>query len=206
MTASAVVAISGDTVVVGARDDDDGGTDSGSAYVFVRSGTSWSQQQKLVASAPATFDLFGHAVAIDGNTVVVGAYQDDDLGNDSGAALVFVRSGTTWSQQQKLFAADGLADDRFGYSVTVSSCTAVIGAPHATNGRGSAYVFVRSGNGLESARELTASDAAPGHSFGRAVWAMAGESVVVGSRDDDDAGCELRVGLRVSCAAGRPGA
>ena len=96
--------------------DDIANTDQGSAYVFVRSGTTWSQQQKLTAGDGATDDLFGLSVAISGETVVVGAHRDDIGANsDQGSAYVFVRSGTTWSQQQKLTASDGAADDVFGY-------------------------------------------------------------------------------------------
>ena len=133
------VALSGDTAVVGAIGDDDAGRDSGAAYVFVRSGTRWSQQQKLTASDAASNDLFGISVAVSGDTAVVGAYADDDAGGDSGAAYVFVRSGTRWSEQQKLTASDAAAGIRFGNSVAVSGDTAVVGA-YADD---SAYVFVR---------------------------------------------------------------
>ena len=133
------VALSGDTAVVGAPFDDDAGSASGSAYVFVRSGTRWSQQQKLTASDAAPNDDFGLAVALSGDTAVVGAIGDDDAGRVSGAAYVFVRSGTRWSEQQKLTASDAAAGIRFGNSVAVSGDTAVVGA-YADD---SAYVFVR---------------------------------------------------------------
>ena len=138
------VAVSGDTAVVGNRGDADGGLDSGSAYVFVRSGTTWSQQAKLTASDAAEFDLFGNSVAVSGDTAVIGADFDDDAGLNSGSAYVFVRSGTTWSQQAKLTASDAAADDFFGDSVAVSGDTAVVGAPwddDAGLNSGSAYVF-----------------------------------------------------------------
>ena len=92
------ISISGDTMVVAAPADDDNGTDSGSVYVFQRSGSSWSQQAKLTASDGAAGDLFGNSIAIDEDTMVVGARRDDDDGTDSGAAYVFVRSGGSWSQ------------------------------------------------------------------------------------------------------------
>ena len=107
------VAISGDTVVVGAWHDDidsnlGARVDQGSAYVFVRSGTTWSEQQKLTASDGAPGDEFGVSVAISGNTTVVGAFADDVFPKvDQGSAYVFVRGGTTWSQQQKMTASDG---------------------------------------------------------------------------------------------------
>ncbi|MDQ3623881.1 MAG: FG-GAP repeat protein [Verrucomicrobiota bacterium] len=94
------VAISGDTVVIGADLDDDGATDSGSAYVFVRTGDTWTQEQKLTASDAGIADRLGQSVAISGDMIVVGAYLDNDGGTDSGSAYVFVRSGNTWSQEQ----------------------------------------------------------------------------------------------------------
>ncbi|MCK9516986.1 MAG: FG-GAP repeat protein, partial [Ottowia sp.] len=103
------VAISADgyTAIVGAYKDDDLGTDSGSAYIFTRSGTTWTQQTKLLASDGAAGDSFGFSVAIsgDGNTAIVGAYGDDDKGSTSGSAYIFTRSGSTWTQQAKLTAS-----------------------------------------------------------------------------------------------------
>ncbi len=98
------VAISGDTVIVGAHFADIGANfDQGSAYIFSRTGNSWSQQQKLTATDGATDDRFGDSVAISGGTVVVGALYDDIGANsDQGSAYVFVRNGSAWNQQQKL--------------------------------------------------------------------------------------------------------
>ena len=145
------VAISGDTALIAARRDDDdvNGVDSGSAYVFIRSGTSWTQQAKLTANDAEAGDLFGFNVALYGDTGIVTAAMDDDKGPNSGAAYVFTRSGSDWSQQTKLTAADGAADDVFGWSVSLSGNTAMIGAPTSIfelpGGPGSAYIFQRSG-------------------------------------------------------------
>ena len=136
----ASIAISGDTVVVGspfASIDDR--TKLGAAYVFVRSGTTWTQQQRLTASDGAPGDSFGASVAIGGGTLVVGAPGADISGKPSqGAAYVFARSGTTWTQQQKLTASDGAENDSFGASIAIIVNTVVVGAP----GDGSAYVFL----------------------------------------------------------------
>ena len=86
--------------------DGDNEIDSGSAYVFFRNGTTWETQQKLFPSDGAAGDQFGISVSLDGNTAIIGAYQDDDRGADSGSAYVFVRSGSVWSEQQKLLAWD----------------------------------------------------------------------------------------------------
>jgi hypothetical protein len=194
------VAVSGDTAVVGAIGDDDAGRDSGAAYVFVRSGTRWSQQQKLTASEAASNDLFGISVAVSGDTAVVGAYADDDAGGDSGAAYVFVRSGTRWRQQQKLTASDAASSDLFGNSVAVSGDTAVVGARGDDDAggvnSGAAYVFVRSGTRWSQQQKLTASDAAPNDDFGLAV-ALSGDTAVVGA-ENNSAYVFVRSGTRWS--------
>ena len=138
------VAIDGDTAVIGASGDRDAGFNTGSAYVFVRSGTSWTQQAKLTAGDAAADDTFGFSVSIDGDTAVVGAPFDDDAGNFSGSAYVFVRSGTSWTQQAKLTASDAAAGDLFGFSVSIDGDTAVVGVlldDDAGTSSGSAYVF-----------------------------------------------------------------
>ena len=184
------VAISGDSVVIGASGDDDGGSRSGSAYVFTRTGSSWSQQDKLTANDAAANDSFGHSVDISGDSVVVGSYKDDDDGADSGSAYVFTRSGSSWSQQDKLTANDAAANDQFGVSVAISSNTVVVGAHQDDDGgadSGSAYVFTRSGSSWSLQAKLTANDAAAGDRLGWHV-AISGDSVVVGALHDDDNG------------------
>jgi len=138
------VSVSGDTAVVGANSDSNAGFDSGSAYVFTRSGATWTEQAKLTASDAAASDSFGRSVAVSGDTAVVGAVGDDDGGFTSGSAYVFTRSGATWSQQAKLTASDAAAQDFFGTSVSVSGDTAVVGADRDDDAgfdSGSAYVF-----------------------------------------------------------------
>jgi hypothetical protein len=119
----------------------------------VRSGTTWSQQDKLTADDAAAGDIFGISVAISGDSVVVGAWADNHAGDYAGSAYVFVRSGTTWSQQDKLTADDAAANDFFGHSVAISGDSVVVGAAISSLGftitggtdSRSAYVFVRSG-------------------------------------------------------------
>jgi acetyltransferase-like isoleucine patch superfamily enzyme len=138
------VAIDGDTAVIGSPWDDDAAINSGSVYVFTRSGTTWTQQAKLTASDADLADLFGFSVALAGDTVVMGAYSNNDAGENSGSAYVFTRSGTTWTQQAKLTASDATLGYRFGGSVALASDTAVIGSTvHSANGfaKGAAYVF-----------------------------------------------------------------
>ena len=124
------VSIDGHYAVIGAEGDDDNGGWSGSAYVFYRSGTEWTEQAKLTASDGAGGDYFGESVSVDGDYVVVGAYGDDDGGSDSGSAYIFYRSGTTWTQQAKLTASDGEASDHLGLSVSLSGHKALVGVPY----------------------------------------------------------------------------
>lgn len=179
------VAVSGETAVVGAHFDDAPYHDSGSAYVFVRDGTTWSEQAKLTANDVSADAYFGGSVAIEGDTIVIGANGDDGAGTDAGAAYVFVRNGTIWSQQAKLTAIDALAAYQFGRSVSISGDTAVVGAPHG--GSGLAYVFVRSGTIWNQQAKLEMNSLQAGANFGWGV-AVSGDTAVVGAIFDDAAG------------------
>jgi hypothetical protein len=199
---SVSISSDGNTAIVGAwSDDDNGQSNSGSAYIFVRSGSSWTQQQKLTAGADAgASDYFGWSVSIssDGNTVIVGAYYDDDNGqSNSGSAYIFVRSGSSWTQQQKLTAgADAGAGDYFGQSVSISSdgSTAIVGArrddDNGQSNSGSAYIFVRSGSSWTQQQKLTAgTDAGASDYFGYNVSISGdGSTAIVGAYRDDDNG------------------
>ena len=187
------VAVSGDTAVIGAYQDDDKGIIcSGAAYVFVRAvGGTWSQQAKLAADDGAAYNAFGSSVAVSGDTAVIGAWADDDKGDVSGSAYVFVRAASgTWSQQAKLTAADGTAGDYFGRSVAVSGDTAVIGADgddDKSNESGSAYIFIRAaedGTWSQHAK-LTAADGAVGNVFGWSV-AVSGDTAISGTIRGDE--------------------
>ncbi|NNE34075.1 MAG: hypothetical protein HKN13_02490, partial [Rhodothermales bacterium] len=145
------VAIDGDTALIGASREDDSGTyNNGAAYVFTRSGGSWSEQAKLLASDKASGDYFGYSVAIDGDTALIGASGEDDSGtSQNGAAYVFTRSSGSWSEQAKLLASDKASGEYFGNSVAIDGDTALIGASgeddSGTYNNGAAYVFTRSG-------------------------------------------------------------
>jgi hypothetical protein len=182
--------ISGDYAIVGAHFDDDNGNDSGSAYVFKRSGTTWTQQAKLKPSDGAADNWFGRSVAISGDYAIVGAHGDGDKGNWSGSAYIFKRSGTTWTQKCKLTASDGAPSDFFGYTVAISGDYAIVGATGNDDDgidSGSVYIFKRQDpNWIEQAK-LTASDAAGGDGFGNSL-SINGDYAIVGAPGDDDAG------------------
>ena len=175
------VSVSGDTAVVGAFRDDDHGFQSGSAYVFTRTGTTWSEQAKLTASDATAAAHFGWFVSVSGDTAVVGAPIHDGSEN-KGAAYVFTRNGTTWSEQAKLTASDGEAFDTFGFSVSVAGDTVVLGAHNnkVGRGKGSVYVFTRSGTTWSEQAKLTGSDEYAENDFGRSV-SVAEDTVVLGT-------------------------
>jgi hypothetical protein len=175
------VSISGDYAIVGAIYDDDKGSASGSAYIFKRDGTSWSEQAKLTASDGADNDCFGRSVSISGDYAIVGAYYDDA---GKGSAYIFKRDGTIWSQQQKLTASDGAADDRFGISVSISGDYAIMGAYYDDSWKGSAYIFKRDGTSWSQQQKLTASDGDANDFFGWSV-SISGDYAIVGAYYDD---------------------
>lgn len=182
------VAVSGDTAIVGTPTDDDAGESSGSAYVFVRSGGSWTQQAKLTADDAAAGDIFGFSVSIADDTVAIGAPGNDDAGFQSGSAYVFVRSGESWTQQAKLTATDAAAVDFFGTSVSISADTAVVGAQYddaSSIDSGSAYVFVRSSGSWTQQARLIANDAEGSDYFGHSV-AVSGDTAVIGAPYAED--------------------
>ena len=190
------VAISGDVAVIGAATDDDVATNAGSAYVFVRSGSSWNQIAKLTANDTTTGAFFGQSVAIDGDTIAVGAPEADGAVAGAGAAYVFVRPAGGWSdgtEDAKLIASDGAKDHWFGGSVSVSGDTVAVGAYQnagLAEGPGAVYVYEKPPEGWSSTSEdarLTASDGAIDDELGFAV-AISGETLVAGARLDDGAG------------------
>ncbi|MSP15505.1 MAG: hypothetical protein EXR73_02640, partial [Myxococcales bacterium] len=182
------VALSGDTLLIGARLDDASVANQGSAYVFLRSGSTWTQEAKLVASDGGADDNFGTAVALDGNSALIGAPDDNGPATDQGSAYVFLRSGSSWLEQAKLTATDGATNDRFGTSVALTGESVLIGAPSDDIGgntnQGSAYAFVRSSSSWSEQAKLTADDGAANDSFGRSV-ALAGETALIGAPDDN---------------------
>ncbi len=186
------LSISGDTLVIGAYYNDEGGSNSGSAYVFTRTGTTWSQQQKLMASDGVRDEKFGYAVSIDGDTIAIGAPNDRANGLDSGSAYVFTRLDSIWTQQDKLTAGDGETEDKFGYAISIDDNTVVIGAPFEDekgSNSGSAYIFTRSGTTWSQQVKLTTPDGVANDCFGHQVY-IDGDIVLTGVYGKDDNGTD----------------
>ncbi len=238
------VAISGDTIAVGATDESSDSTGingnqgdgpysfaSGAVYVFVRDGTSWTQQAYVKASNTGESDRFGSSISLSGNTLVVGApaersnavgvggVESDNSAQNAGAAYVFERIGTSWSQQAYLKASNTEAGDSFGQTVSLDGDTIIIGAPmeessatgvngdQSDNGAdqsGAAYVFTRSGTTWSQQAYLKASNTGDRDHFGSSVSIKA-DSVLVGA-SGESSGSPGIGGDQSDDSAGRAGA
>ncbi len=169
------MAASGDVIVIGAEDDDFGTqSGQGSSYVFTRSGAIWSQHAKLTAEDGMANDLFGHAVAVRGDTVLTGA-PANQVGLNAQQGAVYTFTVAPDFGQAVLSASDGVSSDDFGRSVAISGTTAVVGAPRA-GAHGAAYIFVRPFGSWTFQQKLTGN---AGDNFGYAV-AIEGDRIVVG--------------------------
>jgi hypothetical protein len=190
------VAISGDTVAVGAWSEDGEGAERGAAYLFARNeggADSWGQVAKLTASDAEDGDRFGRSVAINGNTVVAGAFWEDGMGNNRGAAYLFVAAGGQWQEVAIPRAYDAEDEDYLGFAVAISGDTVVVGAYQedgAGSDRGAAYLIERNQEGADNwgqVKKLTAMDGQDDDYFGYSV-AISGDTVVVGAYGEDGGG------------------
>ena len=189
------VAISGDTIVVGALWDDSNGNNSGLAYIFERNQdgvNNWGEVKKIIASDTAANELFGHSVAISGNTIIVGATATFNFA--SGSTYIFERNQggiNNWGEVKKIIPSDGEAVDDFGYSVGILGDIAVVGSRWGDdngNNSGSAYIFERNQDGINNwgeVKKILASDGTANDDFGSSV-AISGNVVVIGAPNDND--------------------
>ena len=185
------IAVDGNHLFIGAFGDDDNlSTNSGSVYYFTFDGTNWTQQAKLHASDPEGEDVFGSSMAVDGNNLFIGAYQDDDNSStNSGSVYYFTFDGTSWTQQAKLHASDAYGNDIFGSSIAVNGNHLFIGAglddDSSSTNSGSVYYFTFNGTNWIEQAKLHASDANGNDIFGSSV-AVDGNHLFIGAYGDDD--------------------
>ncbi|MBP7476842.1 MAG: hypothetical protein KA810_16455 [Pyrinomonadaceae bacterium] len=183
------VAISGDTVVVAAPDEDLGDDYDGVAYVFVRNGTTWSLQKKLTPADTPLVEGEGWyqgSVAISGDTILVGSQGLLEFSDHETMVHVFVREGTTWTPQAVLTSIDEGQDVRFGRSVAISGDIAAVGDPYIGGGTPhleSAYIFVRCGTTWTRQQRLTPNEGPGDRHFGGSV-AISGSTVIIGAEGD----------------------
>jgi len=181
----ASVFISGDYAIIGAYQDDvNGNTDVGSAYIFKNEGGNWTQIQKIVANDGTAGDNFGIKVCISESYAIIGAYLDNDNGEDAGSAYVFENEGDRWVQKQKLVSGDIRSKDNFGFAVSFSGNYAIIGTRR--NPGGAAYIFFKNQNGnWNQVQMLTPDNLEETSFFGRSV-SLSGNYVIVGALSDDE--------------------
>ena len=188
------VSLSGDgqTALVGDPESDESVTNSGSAYVFIRSGSEWTEMTKLKASDPKEEVGFGASVSLsgDGQTALVGA-PGYESSSRPGSAYAFTRDGDEWTEVAKLTASDAEVDVAFGFvSLSDDGQTALVGAPSDEGGSspGDAYVFVRSGSGWTEMAKLTAPDVGADVAFGYVSLSGDGRTALIGAFDVEDSG------------------
>lgn len=181
------LALQGTTLIAGAVDDHHSGGqyNGGAAYFFERTFLGWVQRQRIVAGDGEAFDYFGRAVALDGGTLVVGAWSDNHAyGANGGSVYVFRHSGNSFALSQKLIPADNGSNDRFGWSLDLRGSELAVGAVGDTiNGgyeAGSVYLFADGPAGFAQTQKLLAPAPAASALFGSAV-ALRGDALLVGS-------------------------
>ena len=183
------VGISGNFAVAGAEfNDNEIANNAGAAYVFEKTAGGWVQAQKLLASDGFGNQHFGEYVAISGDTIVVGAREDKDYGNNSGAAYVFERTALGWVETAKLKGSDGARNDLTGDTLAIQGDRIVIASYRndaSSSNSGAAYVFERTAGGWAETAKLVADDAAG--EMGRGV-ALDGDRIVLGARLDNTLG------------------
>ncbi len=186
------VSLSGNQSLIGAWGNDDQGSASGSAYVFDYDTSSWDETQKLLTvQESAVSDLFGYSVSLSGSRALIGAYGDNDDGNNSGSAYIFEYDGSNWIKTDKLNASDGITYDSFGFSVSLSGNRALIGAPvgFISTNKGAVYVFDFDGNDWVETEKLRPTDVVRTDLFGWSV-SLSGNRALIGAFGDDDQGNE----------------
>lgn len=177
------LALDGDTAVIGAiAHHDDRGLEIGAAYVFVHGAGGWTEQGKLVASDAQHGDLFGHSVAISGDTIVVGAIGRSDPEDRVGAAYVFQRTKGVWAPLQKLQFSDAKRRQQFGRTVAVAGDTVLVASHGGDDSRGAVTVFARRGAKFVEHQRLTGRDGAGYDFFGQAL-ALSSSHALIGAHN-----------------------
>jgi hypothetical protein len=192
---SVSISADGQYAICGSPNQDTGGSNAGAVYIFIRNGNVWTEQQKIQALVPTTADDFGRSVSIsaDGQYVICGAPRDDTMGVDAGAAYIFVRNGTIWTQQDKLLGSDIIASNNFGNVVSISAdgqytiCGATGYDTPGVNA-GVAYIFVRNGTIWAEQQKIQGADTVAGDVCGICAISANGQYAICGAPFQDTGG------------------
>jgi len=166
------VSLSNDFLIIGAKSDISNGASTGSAYIFKLINGVWTEITKIIPQDGANMDSFGSSVSISDNYAIVGSYNDDDNGDNSGSAYIYSRKDNSWSFQSKILPNDGTSNANFGFSVSISDDFAIVGAVFDDeNGinSGSAYIFDHDIDGWKQSVKLISNDTIYGDNFGHSV-------------------------------------
>ncbi|MEO7046964.1 MAG: FG-GAP repeat protein [Ferruginibacter sp.] len=180
------VSINGNYAIVGAYGKTVGANGSqGKAYIYYYDGTTWVQQATLTAGDGAAQDQFGYSVSISGSYAIVGAVNKTVGANSAqGKIYIYHYTGTAWIQQAALTGSDGVANDIFGTSVSISGSYAIVGAINKTVGaniaQGKIYIYHYNGTTWLQQVALTAGDGAASDNFGYSVG-ISGSYAIVGA-------------------------
>ena len=176
-------AVDGNFAIIGAPRPANNGVESGTAYIFRNDVTTWTEVAKLTASDAAAGDQFGFSVAIQGNYVVVGAPEKDDVGSHSGAVYVFQQTGNTWVETAKLSSTNIAQDSHFGWSVSIDGDYVAAGATGTDKQHpGLVHIFQRDGNTWPEVTNFFTPDIGEGDNFGSSL-SLSGDYVIVGDEN-----------------------
>ncbi len=180
----------GSSLVVGAYGYDCNGiAQSGAVFVYRVANRIPVFEQKLLASSAGANHLFGYSVAIDGDVIVVGAFRNGEVAQNSGAAYVFRRNGTTWIEEQTLTASDGAMNDELGTAIAVNGDTIVVCSLRHGSGQGAAYVYRHTGAEWAEQGKLQADNPTADDRFGSSA-AVVGTTIAIGADLDDSNGLD----------------
>ncbi len=184
------VAIDGEWVAIGAEKEDERAEDAGAVYLYHYNGTSWLETAKLTPGDGHPQNLFGNAVALDGNRLAVGAYWDDDLDDRAGSVYLYDYNGSEWALTTELFAADGDRTDEFGSALALAGDQLAVGAPSRDDfgyQSGAAYLFRYANAQWTQEQKILAADGSEFDQFGSSV-AIEDATLLVGAKGDDSYG------------------
>jgi len=187
------VAVSGNTIAVGAYNSDIAANNAGAVYIYKENNGTWLHEQTLTATDAAAGDGFGEYVSIDGDLLLVGSWLTDDNGTNSGSAYIFRYAGSVWAEEAKLLALDGAAGDRLGFRLDIKNGIAAVGSRADDHGggsdAGSTYLFEQINGSWQQLSKLVANNAQPEDNMGIGV-AISPDVVASGAERSDRSGVD----------------
>lgn len=185
------IAISKDTLIVGAPNASENGIATGTVHVYFHNGSEWTHQATLAPKSGAADDQFGYALALDGDTILIGAPGDDEVAMDAGAAYLFKRAGSSWNEETKLVPTPGGASGFFGASVAISQTTALVGAwdDGSAKNAGVVFTYTTDGSAWTPETTLVPTDPTAQDIFGYSL-SLSNNTALIGAHGNDAHGAD----------------